>query len=73
VLSGGDIFRLSRMLGHANVQITQRTYAHLAPDAWQQDYHRLAFHCPYEPGKIVEFIRDEDGKLAGRRTIAAAS
>jgi integrase len=69
VLGGGDIFRLSRMLGHASVQITQRTYAHLAPEAWQQDYHRLAFRCPSEPAKVYEFLRDDDGKLAGKRAI----
>lgn len=69
VLGAGDIFRLSRMLGHASVQITQRTYAHLAPEAWQQDYGRLAFHCPAEPAKLYEFKRDENGKLAGRRVL----
>lgn len=73
VMGGGDIFRLSRMLGHANVQITQRTYAHLAPEAWQQDYHRLAFHVPAEPAKVVEFMRDEQGKLAGRRAVLIAA
>lgn len=69
VLSGGDIFRLSKMLGHANVSITQKTYAHLAPEAWQQDYHRLAFHCPSSPAKVYEFKRDENGKLAGRAVV----
>lgn len=72
VMSGGDIFRLSKMLGHANVKITQKTYAHLAPEAWQQDYHRLAFHCPSEPAKVYEFARDENGKMAGKRAIAPA-
>jgi integrase len=68
VLSGGDIFRLSRILGHANVTITQRTYAHLAPEAWQQDYHRLAFHVPNEPAKIFVYERDGN-RLAGRRSL----
>lgn len=71
VMDGGDIFRLSRMLGHASVQITQKTYAHLAPEAWQQDYHRLAFRVPDEPARVVEFVRDENGKLAGRRSVSA--
>ena len=70
VMSGGYIFRLSRVLGHASVQITQKTYAHLASEAWQQDYHRLAFHVPDEPAKVVEFIRNENGKLAGRRAVS---
>lgn len=46
VLDGGDIFRLSKILGHSSVVITQKTYAHLAPEAWQQDYHRVAFTLP---------------------------
>lgn len=46
VLDGGDIFRLSKILGHANVTITQKVYAHLAPDAWEQDYHRVSFDLP---------------------------
>lgn len=37
VLDGGDIFRLSKILGHSNVVITQKVYAHLAPEAWEQD------------------------------------
>lgn len=73
VLSGGDIFRLSRMLGHANVTITQRTYAHLAPEAWQQDYGRLSFHCPAEPAKVYEFRRGENGKMLGKRSLGATA
>lgn len=67
VVGGGDIFRLSRILGHSSVQITQRTYAHLAPEAWQQDYHRLAFHVPTAAAKLYEFKRDDGGKVIGRR------
>ena len=46
VLDAGDIFRLSKILGHANVTITQKVYAHLAPEAWEQDYHRVSFVVP---------------------------
>jgi len=46
VLDGGDIFRLSKILGHSSVVITQKTYAHLAPEAWTQDYHRVGFNLP---------------------------
>jgi integrase len=46
VLDGGDIFRLSKILGHSSVVVTQRTYAHLMPDAWEQDYHRVSFVAP---------------------------
>lgn len=69
VLSGGDIFRLSRLMGHASVKVTQQTYAHLAPEAWTQDYARITFHVPSEPAKIVEFRRDANGKLAGRSAV----
>ncbi len=55
VLAGGDIFRLSKILGHSSVVITQRTYAHLAPEIWQQDYHRVVFTIPVdaEYGKTI--------------------
>lgn len=46
VLDGGDIFRLSKILGHSSVKITEKTYAHLAPEAWSQDYHRVSFNLP---------------------------
>jgi len=46
VLDGGDIFRLSKILGHSSVTITQKVYAHLAPEAWEQDYHRVSFVVP---------------------------
>lgn len=68
-MSGGDIFRLSKLMGHRSVKITQDTYAHLAPEAWTQDYARIAFHIPSEPAKVYEIARDERGKLAGRRTV----
>jgi integrase len=66
VMSGGDIFRLSKLLGHRDVKITQKTYAHLAPEAWQQDYGRLSFHCPSEPAQVYEVRFDDRGKLAGK-------
>ena len=54
VLDQGDIFRLSKILGHSNVAITQRTYAHLAPEAWSQDYARVSFVVP-RMGKVLKF------------------
>lgn len=71
VMEGRDIFRLAKMLGHKSVTITEEWYAHLAPEAWQQDYGALAFHVPVETAKIYEFKRDENGKLAGRRVLSA--
>jgi integrase len=46
LIDGGDIFKLSRILGHSSVTITERTYAHLKPDAYDQDYGRVAFRMP---------------------------
>jgi integrase len=69
VLAGGDIFRLAKLLGHSSVTITEQWYAHLAPEAWQQDYARLAFRVPTETAQIYEVVRDENGKLAGRRVL----
>jgi len=48
LLDGGDIFKLSRILGHSSVTITERTYAHLRPDAYQEDYGRVRFQMPSE-------------------------
>ena len=43
MIDGGDIFKLSRMLGHSSVSITEKTYAHLKPDAYETDYGRVRF------------------------------
>lgn len=54
LIDGGDIFKLSRMLGHSSVSITERTYAHLKPDAYEADYGRVAFRMPTE-AKVLRF------------------
>lgn len=69
-MSGGGIFRLSKLMGHADVKSTQKTQVHLAPEAWHQTPTRLAFHVPSEAARGFEIIRDERGKLARRRSIA---
>ena len=71
VMGGGDLFRLSKLLGHGDVRVTQKTYAHLTPDVWTQDYARLAFRCPSEPAKVYELVRNADGTLEGKRAIGA--
>jgi integrase len=45
MMSGGSIFRLQKILGHKSTQMTMR-YSHLAPDAFADDYGRLADTAP---------------------------
>jgi integrase len=63
VLDGGDIFRLSKILGHSNVMITQKVYAHLAPEAWEQDYHRVGFNVP-EMGTVYATTKRKASRRA---------
>jgi integrase len=52
--SGGDIFKLSKILGHSSVAITQQVYAHLHPDAFADDYNRVAFAMPDNAGVVLK-------------------
>lgn len=72
VLDGGDIFRLSKILGHANVTITQKVYAHLAPEAWEQDYHRVSFVVP-SAGTVYAFTKRKPMKAPVVNDAAALS
>ncbi len=45
MLKGGDLYRLQRILGHKSIAMTQR-YAHLSPDAFQQDWGRFGDFTP---------------------------
>lgn len=65
VLDGGDIFRLSKILGHSSVVVTQKVYAHLVPEAWEQDYHRLAFTLPGDDAEYGKTKRRSALALVG--------
>jgi integrase len=52
--SGGDIFKLSKILGHSSVAITQQVYAHLHPDAFAEDYSRVAFAMPNNASVVLK-------------------
>lgn len=64
--SGGDIFRLSKVLGHSNVRLTAKLYADYAPEAFEQDYGRVSFVVPTERANLYRLQRDEEGKIVGR-------
>lgn len=53
LVDGGDIFKLSRILGHHSVVITEKTYAHLKPTAFEEDYGRVAFRMPEESSPVL--------------------
>lgn len=69
VANGGDIFALSKVLGHHSVTVTEKFYAHLRPDHWERDYQRVTFHVPAE-APVYEFKRDERGRLTERVLVA---
>jgi integrase len=56
LVDGGDIFKLSRILGHSSVSITERTYAHLKPTAYEGDYGRVSFRMPASAASTVEAL-----------------
>ena len=53
----GCIPKLSKILGHSSVAITQQVYAHLHPDAFVEDYSRVAFAMPEKVGSILKLHR----------------
>jgi integrase len=53
VVRGGDLFKLQKILGHQSVQMTMR-YAHLAPDAFKDDYSRLGTYVATDEAAVVE-------------------
>jgi integrase len=56
VMKGGDLFKLQKILGHQSVQMTMR-YAHLAPDAFKDDYGRLGPDIPTAEAGVVDLMR----------------
>ncbi len=46
--------------------ITQKVYAHLAPEAWEQDYHRVAFIVP-SAGTVYALTKRKPAKDNAQR------
>jgi integrase len=72
-MRGGDMFKLQRILGHQSVQMTMR-YAHLAPDAFKDDYGRLGAPIAVAGGEVVELKKQAPVALpaADRESAAGA-
>ena len=68
MMSGGDIFKLQRILGHADQTMTQR-YAHLAPNAFGGDLGRMGGMAPASSAEVIPLAASRDGlgPSAGRR------
>jgi integrase len=56
VMKGGDLFKLQKILGHQSVQMTMR-YAHLAPEAFKDDYGRLGDVVALGDAEVVSLRR----------------
>lgn len=56
MMSGGDLFKLQRILGHQSAAMTQR-YSHLAPDAFVNDHSRLGGAPIVESANVVPLNR----------------
>ncbi len=54
VMSGGDIFKLQKILGHQCIQMTMR-YAHLAPHAFESDMGRLSGLVDNHSAQLLPF------------------
>lgn len=52
LLDGGDLHRLSRILGHSTVITTERCYLRFKPAGFDLDYGRVSFRMPSEDNVI---------------------
>jgi integrase len=54
VLRGGDLFKLQKILGHSNPQMTMR-YAHLKPEAFSEDWGLMGEGRGSDDGHVMDF------------------
>ncbi len=57
MVRSGDLFKLQRIMGHKDVKMTQR-YAHLAPNAFEADFNRMAGVMPAAGNGNVVQLRE---------------
>jgi hypothetical protein len=57
-MRGGDIFKLQRILGHKDIKMTMR-YAHLAPQAFVEDYGRFGGGVDMTSGQLIALSSSE--------------
>ena len=62
MMDGGDLYKLQQILGHKSAQMTMR-YAHLAPDAFANDLHRMKGCTSIETCDVVEISPGRVTKL----------
>ena len=72
VSSGGDIYKLSKILGHSSVKITEKVYAHLAPEAHHADYGRVSFAMP-DDAVMAKVIPIAAAAVPAAATLAVAT
>lgn len=72
IASGLDVLTVSRMLGHASVQETQRTYAHLWQDYEAKVRAAVALALPARPLRVPEGRR-RAGRPSGGRPVQTSS
>jgi integrase len=66
VLAGHPLERLSKLLGHSTMVVTER-YAHLRPDLFpEQDYSAIAVDLQQPDGQVVRLRRAKNEKIGYR-------
>jgi integrase len=61
-MKGGDLFKLQKIRGHQSVQMTMR-YAHLAPDAFRDDYARLGAYQDLNGAEVIPLRSSGSGSV----------
>lgn len=69
LLDGGDLHRISRILGHSTVITTERAYLRFKPTGFDLDYGRVAFRMPTSDN-VVQLRADAAGRRRGDMAIS---